>query len=362
MTDTREKVKSLIGSSAKVLVATEVSADEASTFASLALKDILEGAGKHVFLFPQTKESLAKKFEGLLPEKQGLGFPQKIKIKIPKSSPIEEVGYEEEGDFLSLIIAPKSRLEPESILIEKSPHEMDMAFCFFSNDEGWKKISAPVTKPPPEKVVYFSSGEKTLAEKIKDVYETINDSSPLPGNTATLLYASLVYETDNFQIRQGAQTFALAKKLLDAGADKKILDKALSEEKKTNLVQLVGRALARTASEEESGASWTFLTKQDFLKTGLEASKENILFILRKVRSQISWRNSSVVCYESGNGIDSLVFHENEGVLKKLSLALGASPESRYFFVSGFKNFSEAESKIKELLRENLSARMNSNG
>ena len=123
-------------------------------------------------------------------------------------------------------------------------------------------------------------------------------------------------------------------------------------DKKAGSAQILGRALARTTSEEILKTSWTFLTKNDFEKTGVSASKENLLFLLRKVRSNIMPYPSSIICYESGDEVRSLIYHENKNTLASLAMALSAEPESLYFFASGFKNFSEAETRIRQLLKQ----------
>ncbi|QQG45912.1 MAG: hypothetical protein HYY55_02940 [Candidatus Niyogibacteria bacterium] len=367
VTQNQETLKNLIDSSVKILLASEPSADEATRLAMFALKNVLESLGKEVFLHPAPGEKFKEKFKEILPERFEREIPQKIKIKIPKSSIIDELRYEEEENFLSVVVLPKGKIEPATIQIEKSPYDMDAAFCFFAPQDsslgedyesGWRKIAAPTAKPPGEKIVYLVNGEKTLAGKISDIHEAMDGSQSLPPLTATLLMASLVYETENFQGRCGPEAFKLANLLLELGADKKTLDKILLLEKDPRFVQIVGRALARTASETELKTSWTYLTKKDFEKTELESTKENLLFILRKIRAGIMPHRSSIICYESGGGIESLIFNEDRKILNVMAAVLGAEPESLYFFTSGFKNFSEAETKIRQLLKDNISDRM----
>ncbi len=357
MDQAQEAVKKLLNSSEKILVAGEPSADWATLLAMLALKNILDGAGKKTILWPECGAGFKDKFEKIIPKSDGFEALQKIKIKIPKSAQLEELKYEEENDFFSIIISPKSALEPSAVSIEKSPHEMDAAFCFFADVDGWKKITAPIERPPAEKTVYVSGGEKTAAEKISGIHEIINDSRPMPQSTATLLLASLIYETDNFQ-KQNNGIFGLADTLIGAGADRKAVEEITLADKKIEAAQILGRALARTTAEEELKTSWTFLTKNDFQKTGFAPSKENALLILRKARSNIIPTPCSVLCYENGEEVEALVYHEDKNVLGSLALVLGAIPQSPYFFASGFKNFSEAETKIRNLLKEKISAKI----
>jgi len=350
MTATQETVKNIINSSAKILLVREPSADEATILAMLALKNILGEAGKKIFLSPAPSENFAEKFGKIAPREQAAEMPQKIKIKIPKNSPIEELRYEEDENFFSVLISPKNKMEPAELLIEKSPLDFDAAFCFFAGMDGWKKINAPIARPAPEKTVYVARDEKTAAEKINEIHAILNGPAPLPRVTATLLMASLVFETDNFQ-KQSRAVFALANIFLDAGADQKTVEEITLADKKIELAQITGRALARTTIEPNLKTSWTFLTRRDFEKTGVAALKENMLFLLRKVRSNIAPPPCSIVCFENGDEVQSLIYHEDKNVLANLAMSLGGEPESLYFFASGFKNFSEAETKIRQLLK-----------
>ena len=353
MTPAQETIKNIINSGNKVLVAGEPSVDEATMLSMLALKNIMDTSGKKVFLTPAPSEGIKAKFGKIFSYSDARELPQKIKIKIPKNSEIEELRYEEDENFLNVLISPKNKIEPADLVIEKSPYEIDAAFCFFDGEAGWKKTATSVAKPPGEKTIYISGGERAVAGKINEIHEIINGSGPLPQNTATLLMASLICETDNFQ-RQNGAVFALANTFLGAGADQKTIREIMLADKKIGLAQILGRALARTTSEENLKTSWTFLTKNDFDKTGLEPSKDNVLFLLRKVRSNIVPPLSSIVCYEDSGGVRSLIYHENKNVLANMASALGGAPESSYFLASGFKNFSEAENRIRQLLKQAL--------
>lgn len=325
--------------------------------AMLALKNILDASGKKVFLTPAPGESFKTKFGKIFSHPNNLELPQKIKIKIPKSSAIEELKYEEDENFFSVLISPKNKIEPAELLIEKSPREMDASFCFFEGEAGWKKIDPSVSRPSPEKTIYVHGGEKTLAEKINEIHGVLNDSRPIPQDTATLLFASLVCETENFQ-KQNREIFALANKLLGGGANQKTVDEIFISEKKIGTAQILGRALARTTLESDLKTSWTFLTKHDFEKTGFVPSKENLVFLLKKTRSNIMPAQGSVVCYEDNGAISSLIYNEDKYILGRLAFLAGSSLESKHFFVSGLKNFSEAEVKIRQLLKQAISDRM----
>lgn len=357
MSETKETIKNLIESSSKIFVGLEPSADESAVFAALALKNILKDLDKEVFLRPKPQEKFSDKFKEILSEENDPEIPQKIKIKIPKSADIGELRYEEDGEFLNLFILPKNNMEPSGLLIEKAPYEMDAAFCFFEGEGGWEKINL-VAKPSREKIVYFTNNGRTFAEKINDIHQTLNGPQAMSPLTATLLMALLIHETENFQKKRGAEIFALAASLLESGADEKIAGETDLKDKKINLAQITGRALARTTLEEELETSWTYLTKHDFLKTNFEPVKENILFILRKVRASIAAPSGSIVCYEDGDSVKSLIFNENKNILRGLAASFGATLESAHFFVGGFKNFSDAEIKIRQLLKQNISDKM----
>lgn len=344
----KEKIKELINAGQKFLIACRLSADETELLAGQALKKILEEQNKEVFFWPSLPIEFAQKFRVILPD-AGIpaGIPQKIKIKIPKNIAIEEMRYEEGDDAFSIVISPKSRLEPSSLSIEKAPYETDGAFCFCDDQTFLEKIDAPIIKPNKDKVIYIAGNEHTLSEKIADICGTFGPTSQ---EIATLILGVLILETENMQ-KASPDIFALANQLILNKADYEKIAGIVSKEKSLDQARLFGRALARTTIDTALKTAWTFLKADDFEKTKLAPVKANILLILKRLRLAIEEQVLYVICYQTEK-IQTMFWSRNKQLLENLAGRLGSRPESFYFFGPQFENFSEAETKIRNLLKE----------
>ncbi|MCH7883602.1 hypothetical protein IIA95_04315, partial [Patescibacteria group bacterium] len=166
----------------------------------------------------------------------------------------------------------------------------------------------------------------------------------------TLLFASLIYETDHMQ-DASAKTFALASALLDRGANHTAVSNIIEQEKDIARAQLFGRALARTTIDTGLKTSWTFLAHKDFEKTRLEPAEDMLVALIRKIRRSIQHQPFSVLCYEA-DGIGTIIFGENAAMLTGIAGRLGRELKSLYFLGPSFSTFSEAEVKLRELLRK----------
>ena len=358
MNGTSEAIKNLIETSPRVLIAFEPSASEARILASYALKEILKSAGKDVFLWPEPPVSFSDKFSQIAAREANFALPQKIKIKIPKSVPLEELRYEDEGESLCVIISPKEKLEPESIRIEKTPYEMDAAFLFLENEGDFEKMNAPVKNPAREKTVFLTEPSKTCAQKVDEIRKAINSEATLGVAAANMLFASLACETRGFQKNSDAEVFALASSLISAGADKKMIDEILDSGKTVEEAQLLGRALARTTVEEGLKSSWTFLTLKDFEKTKALPAEEKLVSLMPKIRAAITEETSSILCFENASGVSVLFESRDKNIHNRVAGYFGLADKSPVLSVPAFKNFSEAENKIRQLLKEILSVKM----
>lgn len=356
MPEPKETIKEFIESGNRFLIAAEPSADEATQLAAHALRKVLELKNKDVLSWPTLAPSFQEKFSSILPIEKNFEIPQKIRIRIPKTIPLEEMRYDEEGDALYIVLSPKEPVEPAQLTIEKAPFDVDAAFCFFNDESRFENIAIPVNKPAREKTVYLTRNTRTFAEKVHDIYETLNDPPLVQKEIATLLFASLIYETENLQTMQSEKTFRLAGSLLAEGAEQMLIHKIMEEEKAIGKAQFFGRALARTTCDPGLKTTWTFLALKDFEKTKNIPAKELFISLLKKIRLSIEHQPFSVLCYEQNSEggitrIQTMVFGENKNLLTTLAQRFGVEATNHYFFGPSFHTFSEAETKLKQLLR-----------
>ena len=127
-------------------------------------------------------------------------------------------------------------------------------------------------------------------------------------------------------------------------------------------IQLIGRALARTHSDENLYSSWTFLKAGDFEKTKTSPEPETIRDLFNKIKNFLKEAKFHFIFWEKSeenqSKIFGFVFGRNEESLNFLALSLGAQIQSDYFFTPPFKSFSEAElaarKSLKKLIREKI--------
>lgn len=135
----------------------------------------------------------------------------------------------------------------------------------------------------------------------------------------------------------------------------------LSEEagsgQKVPFAHLFGRALARTRVNEDLQSLWTFISAEDFLKTDFQYAGNKIFYaIARKIKGFFPPQPLSFVFWQEENGIYCMATEDREErkILALLAEKAGADIEEKYFVAGPFDNFSSAEIKIKEALKEAL--------
>jgi len=371
------KLKEVVENSTSIALVVEPSADEAVLLAREALKNILEAREKTILLLPERPHDFNQTFQPILENYQIPELTKTLKIKIPKSSPLEQVLYEEEENAFSIILQPKGgALNKEHIIIQEPKPQVDVVFCFSSaqggsdgdNEKMLERAEQDITMPSREKIVFLVKNERALAEKLYDLAKTLDPVlSSAPGkyrvdehtlknhSTATLLYASLVLETENFSTGTTDKTLELGSQLLKLGADQEALRTIMASQKTLAKTQLLGRALARTHIDEQLHASWTFISSKDFEKTNTSPNTTLLLNTLKKIRQTIAEQPLSMLFFETMEGVSVIVYGKNEAVVNPLAKTLGAELQSQYFITQAFKNFSEAELRIRQLLKKSTS-------
>jgi len=353
MSNVEDTLKNLIKNKTNFLIASEKEAGIDVFFAGEILGFILRASNKKVLDIPQRENDLLGGFDDVRKLKETGAIPEKIIISIPKNTAIEEIKYEDNNNLFSIIITPKKILKKEDIIISKKTLEIDAAFLFFSpeNKKYLEELSSNLVLPPKKGMIFFTKNSHTLAQKIFNICEIINPSFFADNKTlATLIYGLLVLETDNFQKKTDEGVFKCAHQLLAKGVEKEKLRNILTKNKNIDFANTLGRALARTHFNAGSSVSWTFLSKKD-MKTEQEGNKVFFVGLAEKIRTNLPYCNASFLIWEKNNGIAGLVYSQDEVFLKKASASAQVAQEDNYFFTKDFKNFTEAELKLRELLK-----------
>ena len=213
-------------------------------------------------------------------------LPREFIISLDTSTaPVSEMRYEKEEERLNIILSPASSSIGEGAISYKSGRTLcDAAILVGVKDlEGLKseKIEpAFFTQTPiinldvsPENKLY---GDADLVdmEKIsiaEVVYEFLTDltGQPLGKEEATLLLTGLVEKSKGFSPDStNADLLLASSELMRLGADYSLARTMARGELPIGLLQLAGRAAVRSRMDDSRGVLWSFLTPEDFEKTG----------------------------------------------------------------------------------------------
>lgn len=362
MTETLEKIQSLFQESKTFVLFSKKNCEDYKLLAKEALKQSISGKKLSVISLPEHSE-FRKKWSRMFPNGENNVFSQQTSIRIPKNQyKIKELSCEENDDFLSLIVTSENgELNRNAVVFEPIPPKVDAALCFFEPRDAdlLKEFEKQLILPPKEKIIFLTSNEKTFAEKVSQIIKTaFPDTYPL-SIIPSLLFASLITETNNFVRPVSQEVLRFGSELLSLGADKETIKTILSEEKTISFARLLGRALARTHNDELLDVSWTFLSQKDLEKTENSNSSPSFFYnIVQSLREIIPFRSLSLLFWHNSNKVLAMAAADEEEKLIPLARHLGVELQSKFFTAGPFDNFSEAELRFRKALEETSSLRI----
>ncbi len=357
---TLNKVKNLIETSRSFAILSDTGAEEYEILAKEILERILAGKNLPFISLPQEANPLRERWSAILKPANQCSLLQKTSIKLPKNKyEVKEISYEEDENHLSFIItSPKSGISKEDLILQSLPPQVDAVFCLFEDEEKLKSFENKVQLPSLERIVFITPNERTVTEKILDIASLFNpvflDSEGIP----TLLFAALIKETNNFTERITKDTLYLASLLLEKGAEKETVLSITDKEKTPFHVQLLGRLMARTYIDDLLNVSWSFINQRDLQKTNATGASPAFLYeLIKKIRNFLPPQKLHILIWQSFEGIKALVAappDKNEKYLLPFSQKFQAIPQSRFFIAGPFANFSQAETNLRQTLKEEI--------
>src|SRR3989344_3501136 len=222
--------------------------------------------------------------------KDNLREPEHILIKLDtKKIPVSELNYEKDGDMLKIILKGKNILNHESITIEKEKDAVDMLILL---DPPAGNIEKIIAQNPHRDIVKITSKDRSLSNKISDIILAFYEEIPAELKEPLWL---LIKEENKESAHPRAEMLALEEKLIQ--------------------------------------------TPVNFEK--IEEAKEAKF-------SALLWEEEK----DGARSVSAIVGGGENGELAGIAAALGSAPASNYFYLSGFKAFSEAEIKIRSGLKK----------
>lgn len=357
-----DKIKNIIENSESFAILLANNPEEHEFLLSEVLAEALSLQNKPTFV-PSAKETnteLKEKWASLLQTRKKISFPQRTTIKLPKNNfDIDQVSYKEESDYLSFIITSKDNYEitKESISTEKLPPQADAVFCFFEDETKINDFQNIIKFPGKEKIIFITASEKTLTEKIFGIIKIIDSELISQKTISDLLFASLLAETNGFSFKISKETLRLGGGLLENESQKEDILRILNKENTSSFVQIFGRALARTYTDESLKTSWSFLNYKDFQKTNNTPPSIQLIRKIIKRTKQFVNQSFCALLWQTTAGI-MITFTFNRFVDKKYFLSLAEKTQTKnqsdFLTVGPFENFSLAETYMREILKKEI--------
>ena len=353
MTEAVKKFKETLEKVETVSIKTGDSNDISKILAASLLHNLFLKLGKKSSLenwsssgaFSQYLESLFEK--SFL--KDNLREPEHILIKLDtKKIPVSELNYEKDGDMLKIILKGKNILNHESITIEKEKDAVDMLILL---DPPAGNIEKIIAQNPHRDIVKITSKDRSLSNKISDIILAFYEEIPAELKEPLWL---LIKEENKESAHPRAEMLALEEKLIQTPVNFEKIEEAKEAFFGQNFWKLLGRALSRSEYEKNIRTIWTFLPQSDIKKTSMKP--EWLLSIFREIRNLRKEAKFSALLWEEekdgARSVSAIVGGGENGELAGIAAALGSAPASNYFYLSGFKAFSEAEIKIRSGLKK----------
>ncbi len=354
-----EKITNIIKNSKSFGILTDQNPEEYEFLLKEVIKKTILKNELPVLGLPQEQPELKEKWSNIIKPSNLIGFPKKTLIKLPKEKyGIKEVSYKKQGSDLAFVLTTDTEtILTEDILLEKLPPETEVVFCFFNEESKINQFKSLLQIPSNEKIIFITPKNRTQTEKVFDIIKIFNPKILDDTEITTLLYASLITETNNFSERKTKETLSLGSILLEKGADKEKISDIQQKDNGLFFNQIFGRALARTYIDEELEVSWSFLNSRDFQKTNnVSITPQKIYKIIKKVSRNINPKKLNILIWQTLNGVECMVAdcrNKNKAGLSLLAEKMGTSLNSCFFTVGEFKSFSEAEMSLRNIIKQN---------
>jgi len=337
-----EKIQEIINDTGSVALVLNEKPGEQEVLTREALRIFFQNKGWLVYLFPENPEDIKNKWSSLLNNHKNPSLSNEISVRFPKNRfSVSEIAYEDEEDFLTLkILAGDSGIEKSSIVFGSKPTVINALICLGSENIKVDYFREKITLPSEEKIIFIIPDNKTLSEKIFEIIQASETGLNGKNNIPDLLFASLLLETNNFKRKVTEGSLNLAHQLLSLGANKNFIDAVIKKEFSLSFAQILGRTLARTRLNKSLQSNWAFLSKNDFEKAGIKnANALLIRQIVNEADEIIPCQPIFVILWEDkDNNVWALLKTEKEKDEKEV--------------IGPYKNFSEAELKIQQTLKE----------
>jgi len=367
-----QKAKDLIAKSEHIAILMPERPSSDCYVAAEAIARAAETQGKHIGFLPSIAPDAAKAPEACVKILNPNPLIREFIISIETTTvPVAQLRYEKHADRIDIILSPKSSpIREDSFSFREGKIQCDCVIAIGVPDIDALPALAEVepsffTETPiitigntPDHKSYgevnlVSAASVPLSQITYTLLAAVSGAKP-DAATATLLLAGLMAHTDSFHAPAQADTHAVAAELLDLGAEHGRAAQLAEMNQPFALRQLVARAAVRSKQSDGERVLWSFLTAEDFEKTGrLTTDTLHVSAALAHAfpNHQISillWQDPEMrrvrASLRGERSLLDAVAAREQGAFQSPMLALTAD----------FGSFSDAEERLVSLLREIL--------
>lgn len=289
------------------------------------------------------------------------------------AAPLSQLRYENNEHGLDIVLSPKiSSLNAEDVSFRQGSVQcdciislgisdiktldsdrLDLPASFFENTP-IINIDSSSQNTSYGAVNLVDTRELTLVEVAYQLASAF--ASPvLTPEIATVLLAGIIAKTDNFRSTGlTAHTFLVCRELMDAHANYAAALAIAASSHSVALQQLLGRTAVRSRSDSEKGILWSFITDEDFLKTG--RSESDLTQVTRYIKYEFPPHRVSVLLWQ--NPFDALIRARISGdhsLLETLAMRTGTVSHNPHLEIpEPFHSFTDAETTLTQLLTDAL--------
>ena len=367
-----QKAKDLIAKSEHIALLLPARPDTDCYAAAEAIARAYESQGKLVGFLPSIASDAPRAPDVCMKVLNPKPLTREFIIGIETTQvPIAQLRYEKHDDRIDVILSPKSAsISEDSLSFQEGKIQCECVIAFGIPDLGALPLLTGVepsffTDTPiialgniPEQKSY---GEANLispagAPLSQIAYALITDMSAgkLDTETATIILAGIIAHTNSFSASVESTTHAIAASLLTQDADQTRAAAIAQTKEPFTLRQLIARAGVRSKEDTEKGILWSFLTAEDFEKTGRTPS--DVGRVSRALTQTFVPHRASVLLWQdpSLKQVHASVLADRS-VLDLIAAREAGNFQSPMFVLAAdFSNFVDAEERIASLLREVL--------
>lgn len=290
-------------------------------------------------------------------------------------SPVSQLRYEKEENKLRIILSPQSSaVTAQAVSFSEGKITCDAVIAIgIANTEQLQAITGLNTEVLLEMPILnmdvsqenknygfanlISDSPSSFAEIAYHLLRNMPNVS-FTKELATLVLTGIMYRTNSFRNHSiSADSHSITSESMRAGADYRAALQLAFYWKPLELLQLFGRASVRSKINPDDTTLWSFITEEDFRKTG--RSPNDIPSVMHHLETMFPPHELRVVLWQDAGMKDIRATLAGDAtLLEALSARMPSTATSHCLdIISPFQTFQEAETAIALMIKETTAGR-----